>query len=82
MKQLKAGAIGLLAVLTLVFIISFLLYWRDISYYLTGDFSELSDNRREYKGWLIAHFVFTAFTLFLGPIQFIPWVRKKIYPFS
>ena len=71
----------LLLTLTIVMVISFFLYWRDASYYVIGDLSELSEIRRKYLGWIIAHFGFAAFTLFLGPIQFMPWVRKKYISF-
>lgn len=40
---------------------------------------KLEDRRISEMGWLIAHFVFGFFALFLAPFQFIPQIRN-IYP--
>ena len=68
-------------VLVLVLIISTFLYFRDSLYYLGGDLTELSDIRKRYLFWIVAHFGFAAFTLFLGPLQFIPSIRKNFLKF-
>ncbi|MEP2669321.1 MAG: DUF2306 domain-containing protein [Cyclobacteriaceae bacterium] len=52
-------------------------YQRDTSFYLFGDISELSDIRRKFRWWIIVHFGFAAFTLFIGPLQFVPQIRSK-----
>ncbi|MEL6672838.1 MAG: DUF2306 domain-containing protein [Bacteroidota bacterium] len=67
------------ALLLLVLLVSTWLYLRDAGGYVMGDPSELSEVRQRYLGWIVAHFAFAAATLFLGPFQFIPFIRKK-YP--
>ncbi|MEP2026765.1 MAG: DUF2306 domain-containing protein [Reichenbachiella sp.] len=65
--------------LILIFVLYFSVYYyqRDTSFYLFGDESELSKIRLRFKWWIIAHFGFAAFTLFIGPLQFIPLIRNK-----
>ena len=64
-------------VLIVVVFFSVYFYQRDTSFYLFGDISELSDIRRKFRWWIIVHFGFAAFTLFIGPLQFVPQIRSK-----
>jgi len=66
-------------ILVLIGVVFFSVYYyqRDTSFYLFGDISELSDIRRRFRWWIIAHFGFAAFTLFIGPLQFVPQIRSK-----
>ena len=72
-----------LLILTLIIVVIFSTnyYLRDTSFYLYGDESELSEIRLRFKWWIVAHFSFAAFTLFLGPLQFIPSIRNKFINF-
>ncbi|MEQ9406005.1 MAG: DUF2306 domain-containing protein [Cyclobacteriaceae bacterium] len=78
---MKKSHIGLISILIIVLIISTWLYFRDTSVYISGDQSDFSEMRLRFKGWIIAHFTFAAFTLFLGPFQFIPAIRKRFIRF-
>ncbi|MEQ8303508.1 MAG: DUF2306 domain-containing protein [Cyclobacteriaceae bacterium] len=68
-------------ILTIVVVFSTNYYIRDTSFYLFGDDTELSEIRLQYKWWIIAHFSFAAFVLFLGPLQFIPKIRNRYIKF-
>lgn len=68
-------------ILLTVVAISAYYYQRDTSFYVFGDESEMSAIKRQFKWWLVAHFGFAAFTLFIGPLQFIPQIRYKYLKF-
>lgn len=67
--------------MVLLIVLGFSLYYyqRDTSSYLFADDSEFSPIQKQFKGWIIAHFGFATFTLFLGPLQFLPQIRRR-YP--
>ncbi len=66
-------------ILLVVVVFSIYYYQRDASFYFFADASEYSAIRLQFKWWIITHFGFAAFTLFIGPLQFIPQIRKN-YP--
>lgn len=71
----------IIIILIIISMFSIRYYLRDTSFYLFGDESEFSEIRLKYKWWIISHFGFAAFTLFLGPIQFIPQIRNRYIKF-
>ena len=73
--------IWITSVLFIVVCFSLYYYLRDTSFYVFGDESEFSEIRLRYRWWIIAHFGFAAFTLFIGPLQFIPAIRTKFTRF-
>lgn len=79
MSRKRTNRIWSILILITVVALSTYYYQRDTSYYMFGDESEFSEIRLRFKWWIIAHFSFAAFTLFLGPLQFIPQIRSK-YP--
>ena len=79
MNRKKETTWWIIPILILVICFSIYYYLRDTSFYIFGDENELSETTLKYKWWIIAHFGFAAFTLFIGPIQFLPQVRMK-YP--
>ncbi|RKN79816.1 DUF2306 domain-containing protein [Ulvibacterium marinum] len=79
MKRGTKNNFGLILLLLVVVAFSLYYYQRDISFYLFADTSEYSAIRLQFKWWIMAHFGFAAFTLFVGPLQFVPQIRKN-YP--
>nr|WP_299174847.1 DUF2306 domain-containing protein [uncultured Allomuricauda sp.] len=77
MGRKKKHGFWLILVLLIAVVMSTYFYQRDTSFYLFADDSEFSEIRLRFKWWIITHFSFAAFTLFVGPIQFIPQIRKK-----
>jgi len=75
----KKSRLLLFIVLLVVIALSIYYYQRDTNFYLFADDSEFSEIRLRFKWWIIAHFGFASFTLFIGPLQFIPQIRNK-YP--
>lgn len=69
--------IWLILILIITITVSANYYLRDTSFYLSGDLSELSEVRQKYLWFTITHFSFAALTLFIGPLQFLPVIRKK-----
>ncbi|MCW5515706.1 DUF2306 domain-containing protein [Muriicola sp. Z0-33] len=81
MSRKKSNSIWLIIVLLIVVVFSVNYYLRDTSVYFFGEESEFSDIRVRFKWWIIAHFGFAAFTLFVGPLQFVPQIRNKYLKF-
>ena len=67
----------------LIIVVGFSIYYyqRDTGFYLFADESEFSEIRLRFKWLIIAHFAFAAFTLFIGPLQFIPQIRNRFPKF-
>ncbi len=81
MNSKTRNNIWLLFILTVVVAFSVYYYQRDTSFYLFAEDSEFSEIRLKYKGWIIAHFIFAACTLFIGPLQFVPFIRNRFITF-
>ncbi len=77
----KSNRIWLITILFVVLVVSAYFYLRDSQIYISGDQSEFSEIRKRFKWWIIAHFGFAAFTLFLGPFQFVPYIRNRFINF-
>lgn len=65
----------------LVLLISAAFYFGDIGKYIYFNPDEIGGRKLPYKWWIIAHFTAASTTLFLGPIQFIPYIRNRFLKF-
>ncbi|MFC4219312.1 DUF2306 domain-containing protein [Flagellimonas marina] len=65
----------------IVLLVSTYYYLINVESYIFYNPSEVSEVKLKYKWWLVAHFVPAATTLFLGPLQFIPYIRNRFLKF-
>ena len=56
-------------------------YFSDVAKYVFFDPAAIGEVKIAYKWWLIGHFSAAACTLFLGPLQFMPFVRNRFRRF-
>ena len=77
----KKIALWLILFWAVVLVVSSYYYYTDIEKYLFYNPDEIGERKLPYKWWLIGHFVAASCTLFLGPLQFIPYIRKNYMKF-
>ena len=66
---------------SIVLALSAYYYFSDIEKYLFYNPEEIGERKLPYKWWLIAHFTAASCALFLGPLQFIPFIRNRFIKF-
>lgn len=81
MNKKKKILLGIVLFWILVLIISAYYYFDDIEKYVFNNLEEIGERKLPYKWWLIGHFVAASCTLFLGPLQFIPYIRNRFIKF-
>ena len=66
---------------SIVLAISAYYYFGDIGKYIFYNPKQIGEIKLPYKWWLVGHFAAASCTLFLGPLQFIPVIRRKYIRF-
>ncbi|MEZ4811484.1 MAG: DUF2306 domain-containing protein [Allomuricauda sp.] len=65
----------------IILLLSLYYYFDNIEKYVFYDPIAIGERRLPFKWWLVGHFVAAACTLFLGPLQFIPYIRNRFMKF-
>lgn len=73
--------VGSLLFWGIVLLLSGYYYLTNVENYVFYNPSQIGEEKLKYKWWLIGHFVPAAATLFLGPLQFIPYIRNRFMKF-
>ncbi|WP_417372249.1 DUF2306 domain-containing protein [Gelidibacter japonicus] len=81
MNKKKKILFGIILLWVLVLTLSSYYYFDDIEKYIFYNPEEIGDRKLPYKWWLIGHFAAASCTLFLGPLQFIPYIRNRFIKF-
>lgn len=66
---------------SVILLLSSYFYFTDTEKYIFYNPEEIGERKLPYTWWLVFHFTAAATTLFLGPIQFIPYIRKRYLKF-
>lgn len=81
MNKRKKILIGVILFWSVVLFISAYYYFGDIEKYLFYNPEKIGERKLPYKWWLIGHFTAASCALFLGPLQFIPYIRNRFIKF-
>ena len=72
---------GIILFWIIILTISAYYYFGDTEKYIFYSPEEIGERKLPYKWWLVGHFVAASCTLFLGPLQFIPYIRNRFIKF-